>query len=408
MSIANGRARAALARAGIILPVFVLGHFSHHVVVGAINPLLPRLRDEMGLDYSSAGLLISAFTFTYAIMQVPAASLGNWISRRKVVAWGLVGTGAAGMLMGLVGGFWEIAILLVAIGFFGSTYHALASAFLSITFGKEHRGRSLGLHTVGGSASLFVTPALAVGIAGAFDSWRAAYVVLGALPIAAGLLLLVAARREEAAHTKAAAAAAGERVPVREIARLIGLLVLIAMVAAMLSMSVNSFLPLYMVDKHGVDRDTAGVLLGLVFGGGVIGAPVGGALSDRFGRRPIILASLLAAGPVLYLLTLLPFGWAFLIAMFVYGLILSMRMPVMESVIADVVPLAQRGTALGVYFFLSQETAAVATPVVGWLMDVYGADPTFVGLAVVGIVAGALALLIRGGEPARRRSPSRL
>lgn len=84
--------------------------------------------------------------------------------------------------------------------------------------------------------------------------------------------------------------------------------------------------------------------------------------------------------------------------MTLYGLVLSARMPVMESAIADVVPPAQRGTALGVYFFLSQETAAISTPVVGAFIDRFGADPVLVYLAIIGGVTGVLALFVRGSR----------
>lgn len=395
---ANQTARALMGGAGIILPAFILAHFSHHLVTGALTPLLPMLRDEMGLDYLKAGLLTGAFTLSYSFLQIPTAALGNRYSRRKLISGGLIGTGFTSMLIGLGGDFWVLMVLLAIIGAFGSTYHALASAFLSLTFGQANRGRSLGIHTIGGSGSLLVTPVIAVLVAVAFGTWRAAFVVLGIVPILVGIFLWVAARDQEVAHKLAMTKATGPRLSLLEIARLIGLLIAIAAAGAMLQMAVMSFLPLYLVDKHGVSRELAGMVSGLTAGGGIIGAPVGGALSDRFSRRPIIIASLVVGGPLLYVLTLLPFGPAMLALVFLYGLVLTMRMPVMESVIADVIPAAQRGTALGLYFFLTQETTAVLTPVVGGAIDAYGPDPTFTALAVVGIVTAALALLIRGSK----------
>lgn len=394
--------RAALAGGGLILPVFVLAHFSHHVVTGALVPLLPHMRDELGLDYLGSGMLVSAFTLTYGIVQVPLAILSDRISRRKLIAFGLFGTGLASTLMVFANAYWQVVALLVAIGAFGSTYHAPASAFLSQTFDKENRGRSLGLHTVGGSGSLLVTPLLAVFLAYTFGSWRIAYLILGIVPILVGLVVLTATRKQDAANIKDSVASRSERVAVLEIARLIGALVFIAMVATLLSSAVSSFMPLYLVDKHGIDNNVAGIIAGLVAGGGVIGAPLGGALSDRFGRAPVIMVTLVLAGPLLYVLTLLPFGVPLLVMITVYGVVMSARMPVMESVIADVVPAAQRGSALGVYFFLSQETAGVATPAVGYVMDLYGADPAFVLLAGIGALTGVLALFVIR-RPARRQ-----
>ncbi|MHB1417668.1 MAG: MFS transporter, partial [Chloroflexota bacterium] len=388
------RTRGALWIAGPILPVFMLSHFSHHIVTGALTPLLPQLRVQWDLDYSAVGMLVAAYTLTYGVMQIPAAALANRVGRRRLISVGLFGIGACGLLMGFVNSYWQLAAMLIAIGLFGSTYHAPASAFLSLTFKKTTLGRSLGMHTIGGSGSLLITPVLAVSIAYLFNDWRAAYIGLGIAPILAGFLILTATRRQEEAHIRAAAKAGGKRLPILEIARVIGLLVIIAMVASMLSLSVSSFFPVYLVDKHHVSPEVAGLMAGLIAGGGVVGAPLGGALSDKFGRPPVITATLLLAGPLLYLFTIVPFGVPMLALVVLYGLILSARMPVMESVIADVVPVAQRGTALGVYFFLSQETSAVAAPLIGSLMDQIGADPTFVGLAVVAGAAGVLALLI--------------
>ena len=70
-------------------------------------------------------------------------------------------------------------------------------------------------------------------------------------------------------------------------------------------------------------------------------------------------------------------------------------MPTMESLIADVVPVGRRTTVLGLYFFLGMETAGVATPVVGRLIDIYGLDTVFSGLAAGLCLVAAIALLFR-------------
>ncbi len=399
----SGEKRAMMAGTTAILPLFILGHFSHHVATGALTPLMPMIRDDLQLDYTMAGILMGAFTLTYSFMQIPTAALGNRYSRRKLLGWGLVGTGASAMLVGLGQDYLALMAALVLMGLFGSTYHALASAFLSLTFGQANRGRSLGLHTIGGSSSLLITPVLAVGAASYFGTWRAAFMVLGILPIVVGMLLMIGARSQEIEHGKLVEESRGNRMSIIAIIRLIGLLIMISAVGGMLQMAVMSFLPLYLVDKHAVSRELAGMVAGIAAGGGIIGAPLGGALSDRISRKPIIITSLLIGGPTLYLITTMQFGFVMLAVIAFYGMALSMRLPVMESVIADVIPAAQRGTALGIYFFFTQETIAVLTPVIGGLIDNYGADPTFTGMAIVGMATGALALLIGGESKAEAR-----
>lgn len=381
-----------------ILPVFAWAHFSHHLAVGGLLPLLPLVRDEFGLDYLLSGTLVSAFSLAYGFAQVPLAFLTDRYRLRKslIIALGLFGAALAAIGIGFSLTYGQMLALLVLMGVTGSTYHALASSFLSEYFPADSRGQSLGLHVVGGSASFIATPALALGILNLTGSWRAAFIGLGLPAVAAGLLLLwlVAGREKVMVSSRPRAPS----LPILEVLRLIGLLAVIAAVMQVVTGGINTFLPLYLVDRHGVPRELAGIAVGLVAGAGIVGAPVGGALSDRVGRKPVILLSVLLSGPLLYLITLAPQGVALYLLIVLYGLAISMRMPTMESLIADVVPAARRATVLSAYYFLANEVSGVATPLIGLLSDLTDLNTAFVVLAILSIMAGGLAALLRGGR----------
>jgi MFS family permease len=74
---------------------------------------------------------------------------------------------------------------------------------------------------------------------------------------------------------------------------------------------------------------------------------------------------------------------------------MSVRMPTMESLIADVVPVGRRATVLGIYFFLGMETAGFTTPIVGRLIDIYELETVFTGLAIGLCLVAAIALVFR-------------
>ncbi len=381
-----------------ILPVFAWAHFSHHLAVGGLLPLLPVVRDEFGLDYLLSGTLVSAFSLAYGFAQVPLAFLIDRYRLRKslIIALGLFGAALASIGIGFSVTYGQMLALLVLMGIAGSTYHALASSFLSEYFPADSRGRSLGLHVVGGSASFIATPALALGILNLTGSWRAAFIGLGLPAVAAGLLLLwLAAGREKVMVSSRPRVPS---LPILEVLRLIGLLAVIAAVMQVVTGGINTFLPLYLVDRHGVPREVAGIAVGLVAGAGIVGAPVGGALSDRVGRQPVILLSVLLSGPLLYLITLAPHGVVLYLLIVLYGLAISMRMPTMESLIADVVPAARRATVLSAYYFLANEVSGVATPLIGLLSDLTDLNTAFVVLAIFSVMAGGLAGLLRGGR----------
>jgi MFS family permease len=81
--------------------------------------------------------------------------------------------------------------------------------------------------------------------------------------------------------------------------------------------------------------------------------------------------------------------------MALYGIVMSLRMAPIESHIADVVPLNRRATVLGVYYFLGQETAGVATPLIGRVIDAVGPSQTFLLIAAVTTLLAVLTLLLR-------------
>lgn len=377
-----------------IIPIFALAHFTHHLATGSLVPLLPLIKLSFGLDYFQSGLLVSAFSLAYGFGGPPMAWLADRVSRRLLIATGLVGVAASAMAVGVSQSYSQLVALLVVMGLLGASYHAPASSLLSSMLSSRERGRSLGFHVLGGSLAFLVTPILAVAVA-SVASWNWAFILLSLPALVSAALLAIVARNPEAAAIKAALGQAKESTSPAEVVRLVGGIVLAAVAFQVAGSAFTAFLPLFLADVHGVDPSLAGMLGGLAIGAGVLGAPLGGALSDRLGRKPVIVGSLVSTGPLIYLVATAAYGPILIGAMVLYGITMAMRMAPIESFIADVIPLNRRATVLGVYYFLGQETAGVATPVVGRVIDNIGASLTFTVLAVLTTLLAGLLFLLR-------------
>lgn len=138
-----------------LIPQFMLAHFSHHVCIGVLIPLLPLLREVFGLNYFQSGILVSSFSISYGLAQVPMAILADRFSRRLIIVLGLLGTSLASIGVSCTQAFWQMVTCFIAMGLIGGTYHAPASSFISHVLPSARRGRALGMHVTGGSASFF-------------------------------------------------------------------------------------------------------------------------------------------------------------------------------------------------------------------------------------------------------------
>lgn len=395
-----------------IIPLFTMAHFSHHLSTGVLVPLLPLLRQDFGLNYFQSGVLVSSFSLSYGFGQIPMALLADRFSRRSLIVLGLIGTSLSALAVGLTNAYWQMVPCFIALGLLGATYHAPTSSFLSQSIPSDQRGRSLGTHVIGGSASFLLTPPMAVYIATWAHTWRLSFFLL-AIPalLMSALLWLTTREPHEAVQIAEKARPApsmgssnpdgdpeddpNPAITWGQIIRAIGILAMISVLMQMVFSSVYSYLPLYLVDHHGVTHEYAGIVVGLVAGAGVVGAPLGGALSDRLGRKQVILLSLSLAGPLLFVAIRAPAGIWLPLSLAAYGTIISARMPTMESLVADVVPPRRRATVLGIYYLLGQETSGVVTPLVGRLIDLRGLAPVFTGLALGLCLVSVIALAFR-------------
>ncbi|MBU6286737.1 MAG: MFS transporter [Chloroflexi bacterium] len=388
-------ARTGRAVSWLVLPTFIFAHLAHHVGTGGLQPLLPLLRDDFQLDYAQAGLLLSAQGLALGFAQLPVSALADHVSKRLVIAVGLIGTGLLCVGIAVAPGFWSLVGCLAALGFLGATYHAPAASYLAATYEAVARGRALGTHVIGGSLAFLVTPAIAIGTARVMGSWRAAFFALAVLPIVAGLLMLLTMARTATSERAATAAERAGHSGALASLRAIGPLVAVALGEQLLTASMFAYIPLFLVDHHGVPSDLAGLAISVMAGIGIVSAPIGGALSDRFGRAPVLVAVTASVGPLILLLTYAPYGLPLLAGLLLYGLSMNTRLPVLESLFADAIPAHRRSTVLGLYYFIGQESSGLTTPVVGSLIDATDPVTAFTALGIVGTALSLVLLFYR-------------
>ena len=350
---------------------------------------MPFIREEFSLDYTRAGLVLSAFSLSYGIAQLPAGWLSDHLGPRILVTIGICGVALAGLFVGLSQTYMMMVIFLVLMGILGGGYHPSAVPLISASVAPENRGRALGLHTIGGSASFFLSPLIAAAIAAAWG-WRSPFIILSIPTIALGVIFyILLGHQPGTAVTKTSLSKSSSDIKTTTRQghrnRLIPFLV-VSIVCQALMFSTISFVSLYMVDHFGVSKDQAAKFLPLVYSAGLWAGPLGGYLSDRLGRIPVVLGVCFIGGPVIYLLNLVPYGphgLGISALLVIIGMIVYIRMPVSEAYIIGQTAPHRRSTILGIYYFCTMEAGGVVTPIVGYFIDRSGFSTTF---SIVGIV----------------------
>jgi len=378
----------------------VVAHFVHHLLPALIVPLSPFIHNEFSLSYTRTSMVYSAFTWPYGISQIPAGWLADRINRHILTIVGICGVGVAGVLVGLSQTYIMLIVFLVLMGVLGGGYHPSATPMVSTLVESKKRGRTLGIHEIGGGASFFVVPLIAAAIAAAWG-WRSSFIGLSIAPLIFGIILYrVLGRRAAMSRTQPETIKHPEEaVPQPGYRRRLVVFMTLSVVTGGLVASATWALPLYMVDNFGTSPETAASLMAIYYSAGLWASPLGGHISDRLGRVSVIVVISLIAAAAIYLLNVASYGIGIFALIWIMGITTFVRLPVSESYIFAQTTERNRSTIYGIYYFSMTESGGVFAPVMGSLIDRFGFHTSFTAasLAIVVVVLACLPFL-RGSQ----------
>ena len=387
-------------------PAFLVGagHGATHWILATIYVILPFVRDDLGLTYTEAGSLITVFHAASFSANVGSGAVVDMTGRRVLtqVASLIIG-GLALAVVGVAAGIWALAGLVVFIGLTNNLWHPAAIAYLSKAY-PANRGYALSIHTLGASVGDTLAP-LAAGAMLVFLTWQGA-ASANALPVfAVALALYLLLGRDEKASRKAAAGAgmglgayfAGLAGLFKDRA-VVGLCVM----AGFRSMCQNGLLvyvPMLLKDVFGFGPVLLGLALTTLQVGGMISGPVAGTVSDKAGRKPVVLGGLAATTVVVLAVTTIEQPSLLIALMAVLGAMLFSVRPVIHGWAMDMTPDHMHGSAISLLFG-TQSAFSMIVPIAGGLIaDTWGVTAAFYALASTMAVATLITLAL----PERRR-----
>ncbi|MCU1446987.1 MFS transporter [Cryobacterium sp.] len=366
------------------------------MVWGILVPILPAFASEMGISADLIGMLVAGFGIGRVLANIPAGLLGRRVNRASLLVIGALGVVVFSALSGLVGSFELLLALRVLTGVAGGIAITSGQTLLADSVERTSLARAMallqGLQLAGGA----VGPALGGLVATTFGM-RAPFFVSGAVCFA--FLCWIVLRRRLWRSLSEVIAVAEPAAPVGGPRRSTSF---VAVCAVGFSVFFSRFgvqqtlLPLIAYQALGFSVGTLGVLFSGMAVLNIVCAIFLGGLSDRVGRKRVIVGTLVAAGAATVAFALPMQPVLFIGLMLAFGLATSIGGPVPAAYVAEIAAGSRRGPAIGIYRTFGDLAGIVGPIVIGLVIHLFGFTVAIVVSSVVAFIAALVfALLAR-------------
>ena len=375
---------------------------------GVVAPVLPQYARHFGVSIAAATFVITAFAALRLVAAPPAGLLVQRIGERRVYISGLLIVAVSTAACAFAQTYWQL-LLFRSAGGFGSAMFTVSSLGLMIRVSPpDARGRVAGLFSSGfliGSVGGPVLGSLTAGF-----GLAAPFVIYGtALLIAAGVVFVSLRHSPLAAPDQESEPAVSVRQVLRHRAYLAALFSNFATGWAAFGLRI-ALVPLFVVEALHYGAGVAGLALATFAIGNVSAVIPSGFLSDRVGRRKLVILGLTVSAGTTVLVGFTASLWVFLAAAYVTGAATGIFISPQQAAVADVVGNKSRGgTAVATFQMMADLGSIVGSVVVGQVAERASYSWAF---AVSGAILLVAALGWTGapetrGQPAAGPTPAR-
>ncbi len=372
-------------------------HGIMHAYLVLLPALIPLLKGELG-SVETLGYLATLVFLFYGWGSLPVGFMADRFSKKIIIAASMALCGLAAIIVSLSHSLPLTALGLILLGVGASLYHPPGYAYMSL-ISEEMRGRYMGFMGLGGDVGMaisFVTTT----VLGTFLGWRNAFLAWGLVGIVmAALDLMVIVDSDlhvEETGPRLGVVATLRRMFETEHLRNLLLVFVIVVFSGALWNGVSAFIIVYINEVKGVSLMIAGGLSTLKYTVGALAQIVGGELSDKRGRRGILLFGFGVFAVSLFALTLAPGSViVILLLVVVMGFTFFITQSPMNALLGDISHKDTVGVTYGVNFAIKYGIGSFAPAIAGFLAARYNMDYVFYFFAVIAAAAFLVALLIK-------------
>jgi MFS transporter, FSR family, fosmidomycin resistance protein len=380
-----------------------LGHAYMHMFTAFYFVIVLALEKDWKLPYHQLIELWTLGALLVGVAALPAGWLGDRWSASKMMVVYFLGMGASAIVCGFLDQPAALLVGLSALGLFAAIYHPVGIAWL--VRNAESQGKALGINGVFGAIGVAIA-GLTTGALIDLVSWRAAFIVPGAICFATGLALLICIKTGqvvEGVAVKRDEAPAGRSEMVRGFA----VLMMTMFCVGMIFQSTQAALPkVFALRLPGLPADGVfgiGATIAAVYTVGGIMQILGGHLADRLPLKELYLSAFIFQIPVL--LAIAHFSGLPLVMAAAFTVLFSTgALPAENMMVARFSPDSHRSLAYGLKFVVAFGSAPLAIQFVAFMKSRSGDFSTlFMSLAAIAVMALTAGLMLPGESRERAR-----
>ncbi len=380
----------AVVYVGIATFLFTLGQGI------AVLTAVPLYGDAIGLTSTHIGFAVFAFALARVLTNVPSAMVSDRIGRRWILIAGALIAAAGNVLSAFAGSLVAFIIFRFIAGIGSSAFITVGIATTVDLSTPANRARLLSVFQWSFIAGITLGP-LVGGFVAQFFGVRVPFYVVGLVAVMSALWtmrMVTETRGRQVAQSSVNQPQAAPSPGLNRYAFMLSrgyILIMLIFIAAFFVRGGGYFtlFPLIAKNDLGLSEGFVGIMQTLPAIASLVILPFVGALSDRYGRKKVIVP-----GMALYVMCLVILGYSasallisaavvFGIGIFVFGIAQGMEGPVPIAYVADVSPTDSQATAQGMARTVGDVALMVGGPLLGFVSDTWGSTEALYGTAVV-------------------------
>lgn len=375
-----------------IYPIMIaigVAHLINDTMQSVVPAMFPLLERDLGLSFTELGIISFVLNMFSSTLQPVVGFVSDKKPMPYALPLGMMSSFIGLLMLVLTEQYWLILVAVLFLGFGSAIFHPEGSRVSFMSAGNK-RGLAQSIYQVGGNSGQALAPLISAFILDVYGQHGAAIILL---LTAIGIAILLKISRWYMQQLEAEKLSKQKKkilisslppLTKKQVGIALTLLLVIIFARSFYTTNITNFYVFYLMDHYDVNIRTGQVFIFIFMAFGVLGTFFGGSLSDRIGRKNVIILSVVGPLPFCLLLPYMPI-WVALIFLIIIGTLIMISFSVTVVYAQELVP-TKIGTMAGLTTGFAFGMGAIGAVVIGFLLDYIGIENTIKIVSVLPIM----------------------